>query len=188
MPQYECALSWLILKWYTILEDFFLLDSVRYHDDVMTTLKSDLSNLKILMSVWYRNWQCMCYIYMSAMSWRYRGWCHSNIFTISEYPLGILLKFKSKTVLQISVFKIGDSELSHIYWRNPYRKFHFLQYELTWSSLLGQKIKASVFQLPNHWLSPSFFHTKPGRPYRVSYRPSIFRWSTHHYMSLFPSV
>ena len=34
------ALLWL-MKWYTILEDFILLDSVRYHDDVMTTLKSD---------------------------------------------------------------------------------------------------------------------------------------------------
>ena len=44
---------WLILKWYTILEDFFLLDSVRYRDDVMTTLKVWLSNIKILMSDWY---------------------------------------------------------------------------------------------------------------------------------------
>ena len=44
------ALLWLI-KWYTILEDFILLDSVRYYDDVMTTLKSNWSNLKILMSV-----------------------------------------------------------------------------------------------------------------------------------------
>ena len=36
-----------------ILDDFFLLGSVnvRYHDDPMTTLKSDWSNLKILMSV-----------------------------------------------------------------------------------------------------------------------------------------
>ena len=33
------ALLWLILKWCTILEDFFLLDSVRYCDNVMTTLK-----------------------------------------------------------------------------------------------------------------------------------------------------
>ena len=30
--------------------DFFLLDSVRYCDDVMTILKSDWFNLKILMS------------------------------------------------------------------------------------------------------------------------------------------
>ena len=43
------ALSWLILKWYTILEDFFLLDSVRYRNNVMTKLKV-WSNIDILMS------------------------------------------------------------------------------------------------------------------------------------------
>ena len=32
-------LLWLILKLYTILEDFFLLDSVHYCDDAMTRLK-----------------------------------------------------------------------------------------------------------------------------------------------------
>ena len=40
----------LILKWYEMLKDFFQLNSVRYHDDVVMKLKSDLSNLKILMS------------------------------------------------------------------------------------------------------------------------------------------
>ena len=31
----------------------------------------------------------MCFIYnMLVMSWRYRGWCHSNIVRISECPLG----------------------------------------------------------------------------------------------------
>ena len=57
------ALLWLILKRYTILEDFFLLDfflSVRYRDDVMTTLKFDWSNLKILMSGWYRKLTSSC--------------------------------------------------------------------------------------------------------------------------------
>ena len=44
------TLLWLILKWYTILEDFFLLDRVRYRDDVMMTLKFDWSNLKTLIS------------------------------------------------------------------------------------------------------------------------------------------
>ena len=39
LPNINAALLWLILKWYTILEDFFLLDSVRYRDDV-TTLKA----------------------------------------------------------------------------------------------------------------------------------------------------
>ena len=46
------ALLWLILKWNTILKDFFLLDSVHYHYDVITSLKSDWFNLKILMSGW----------------------------------------------------------------------------------------------------------------------------------------
>ena len=51
---------WLILKWYAIQEDFFLLDSVRYRDDVMTTLKSDWFNLKTLMSDWYRKLTLSC--------------------------------------------------------------------------------------------------------------------------------
>ena len=54
------ALFWLILKWYTILEDFFLLDNVRYHDDVMTILNSNWFNLKILMSGWYCNLTSSC--------------------------------------------------------------------------------------------------------------------------------
>ena len=42
------ALLWVIPK------IFFLLDSVRYRDNVMTTLKFYWSTLKILMSGWYR--------------------------------------------------------------------------------------------------------------------------------------
>ena len=53
-------LLWLILKRYTILEDFFLLDSVRYRDYVMMTLKFDWFNLKILMSGWYRKLTSSC--------------------------------------------------------------------------------------------------------------------------------
>ena len=64
---------WLILKRYTILEDFFLLDSVRYRDDVMTTLKLDWSNLKILMSGWY------CKLTSSCVSFTIYHQCHSNI-------------------------------------------------------------------------------------------------------------
>ena len=44
------VLLWLMLKWYVILKDFLQLDSVHYHDDVVMILKSDLPNLKILMS------------------------------------------------------------------------------------------------------------------------------------------
>ena len=51
---------WLILKRYTILQDFFQLDSVSYPDDVMTTLKFDWSNLKILMSGRYRKLASSC--------------------------------------------------------------------------------------------------------------------------------
>ena len=64
---------WLILKWYMILEDFFLLDSVRYRDDVMTTLKFDWSNLKILMSGWYRKLTSSCVSFTTYQQ------CHSDI-------------------------------------------------------------------------------------------------------------
>ena len=70
------ALLWLILKRYTILEDFFLLDfflSVRYRDDVMTTLKFDWSNLKILMSSWYRK------LTLSCVSFTIYHQCHTDI-------------------------------------------------------------------------------------------------------------
>ena len=77
-------------KWYTIREDFFLLNSVCYCDNVMTILKIWL--------VKYRNPDVrlisqidivMCFFYnISAISWRYRGRCHSDIITILECPLG----------------------------------------------------------------------------------------------------
>ena len=38
------------VTWHAILEDFFLLDIFRCPDDVMTILKTDWSNFKILMS------------------------------------------------------------------------------------------------------------------------------------------
>ena len=84
------VLLWLIPKWYTILEDFFLLDSVRYHGDVKATLKvwlvqSQEPDVKLISQIDI----VMRFIYnIIAMSWRYRGWCHSNIVTISECPLG----------------------------------------------------------------------------------------------------
>ena len=53
-------LLWLILKWYLILKDFSLLDSVPYRADVMTILKSDWSNLKILISRRYRKLTSLC--------------------------------------------------------------------------------------------------------------------------------
>ena len=67
------TLLWLILKWYTNLDDFFLLKSTRYHDDVKTTLK-----------VWLVQFQdpdvrlisqidiVMCFIYNILQ-------CHGNI-------------------------------------------------------------------------------------------------------------
>ena len=57
-----------------ILEDFFLLDSVRYRDDVMKTLKFDWSNLKILMSGWY------CKLTLSCVSFTiYQQYHHTDI-------------------------------------------------------------------------------------------------------------
>ena len=65
------TLLWLILKRYTSLEDFFLLDSVRYRDDVMTTLKFDFdwSNLNILMSSWYRKLTSSCLSFTIYQQW-----------------------------------------------------------------------------------------------------------------------
>ena len=67
------TLLWLILNRYTILEDFFLLDSVRYCDDVMVTLKFDWYNLKILMSGWYRKLTSSCVSFTTYQQ------CHSDI-------------------------------------------------------------------------------------------------------------
>ena len=75
------ALLWLIWKWYTVLEDFFLLDSVRYHCDVKTTLKvwlvqSQDPDVRLISQIDI----VMCFIYnISAMSWWYRGWYRYNI-------------------------------------------------------------------------------------------------------------
>ena len=90
LPKYKHGVIVVIPKWYTILEDLFLLGSVRYCEDVTTTLK-----------VWLIQYQdpdirlishfdiVMCFIYnISAVSWQYRGRCHSDIVTISECPLG----------------------------------------------------------------------------------------------------
>ena len=65
------ALLWLILKRYTILEDSFL--SLRYRDDVMTTLNFDWSNLKILMSDWHRKLTSSC------VSFTIYYQCHTDI-------------------------------------------------------------------------------------------------------------
>ena len=67
------ALLWLILKRYTILDDIFQLDSVRYRDEFMTALKFDWSNLKILMSGWYRRLTSSCVPFTIYQQ------CHSDI-------------------------------------------------------------------------------------------------------------
>ena len=72
---------------------FFLLDSVRYYGDVKTTLKvwlfqSQDPDVRLISQID----TVMCFIYnISAMSWRYCEWFHSNIVTISEFPLGCVL-------------------------------------------------------------------------------------------------
>ena len=67
------TLLWVIIKRYTILEDFFLRNSVRYRGDVMTKLKFHWSNLKILMSGWYRKLTSLC------VSFTIYQQCHADI-------------------------------------------------------------------------------------------------------------
>ena len=60
--------------------------SRRYHDDIKVWLVQSQD-----LDVWLISQIdiVMCFIYnISAMSYRYRGWCHFNIVTISECPLG----------------------------------------------------------------------------------------------------
>ena len=69
----KLKLLWLILKWYTILENFFLLDSVRYHSDAKTALKVWLvqpqdPDVRLISQIHI----FMCFIInISTMSWRY---------------------------------------------------------------------------------------------------------------------
>ena len=64
-----------MLKWYTILEDFFLLDSVRCHGDVKTIFKALLfqsqdPDVMLISKIDI----AMYFIYnISAVPWRYRG-------------------------------------------------------------------------------------------------------------------
>ena len=63
-----------VLKtWYTNLNNFVLLNSVRYHDDVMKISKSDWSNLKILMLGRY------CKLTSSCVSFTISQQCHGDI-------------------------------------------------------------------------------------------------------------
>ena len=78
---------WLILKWYTILEDFFC-----YIASVTTTLsrrhqKCDWSNLKILMSGWYRKLTSSCVLFPTYQQ------CHSVISRVMS--LQILLQYQN---------------------------------------------------------------------------------------------
>ena len=61
------------MKSCTILEDFFLLDSVNYRNDVMITLKFEWFNLKILMWGWYRKLTSSCVSFTTYQQ------CHSDI-------------------------------------------------------------------------------------------------------------
>ena len=77
----------------------FLLDSVRYHDDVKTTTTSKVwlvqsqdPDVRLILQIDI----VMCLIYnISAMPWRYQRWYHSNFVKISECPLGGCLKSAS---------------------------------------------------------------------------------------------
>ena len=58
---------------YMFLEYFVLLDSVRYHDDVMAVLKSDYYNLKALILGYY------CQLTSSCVPFTIYRQCHGNI-------------------------------------------------------------------------------------------------------------
>ena len=60
--------------------------SWRCHDDIKVWLvQSQDPDVRLISQIDI----VMCFIYnISAMSYQYRGWCHSNIVTISECPLG----------------------------------------------------------------------------------------------------
>ena len=58
-----------VLKtWYTILENFFMLERIWYHDDVM--VQSQDPDVRLIFQINI----IMCFVYnMSAISWQYRG-------------------------------------------------------------------------------------------------------------------
>ena len=56
------------VTWHAILEDFFLLDIFRYRDDVMTILKTDWFNFKILMSGCDHKFTLSCVSFTNAIS------------------------------------------------------------------------------------------------------------------------
>ena len=105
------ALLWLILKRDTILEDFFLLDSVRYRDDV------HWSNLKILMLGWYRKLTSSC-VYLEYISnviaisrvmsfqYRYNTRDKKNNHTINTIKLNFVKSTSSMLILAILTFEI----------------------------------------------------------------------------------
>ena len=114
------ALLWLILKRDTILEDFFLLDSVRYRDDVITTLKFDWSDLKILMLGWYRKLTSSC-VYLQYISnviaistvmsfqYRYNIRDKKSNHTISTIKLNFVKNTSSTLILAILTFEISKA-------------------------------------------------------------------------------
>ena len=74
----------------------------------------------------------MCFIYnISAMSYRYRGWRHSNIITIFECPLGWLQLFEHCLTENhgenrvSSIYHHGSSVNYHTYFLRDIRFFFF---------------------------------------------------------------
>ena len=133
---------WLILKWYTILDGFFLLDSVRYRDDVMTTLKVWLvqyrdPDVRLISQIDI----VMCFIYnISARSWRYRRRCHSDIVTISECPLRFFPRRSNAVYTDYILFNISI-------WLCNYKLSCTLSCRLSYISLTPWKVLYSMFVL-----------------------------------------
>ena len=110
----------LILKWYTILEDFFPLDSVHYqwrcHDDIKSLIgpiswswsQADIGN-------WHR--QVFHLQYISNVMARYQGRFHFDIVTVSKCPLESKL-FPTSVFDQLHECSIYSETVIHITGKN----------------------------------------------------------------------
>ena len=106
----------LILKWYSNLKDFFLLDSVPFHNDNTTILKRDQSQYSDVRLISQSD-IVKCFIYnTSAMPWRYLRRFRSDIVAISECPLG-----SGATIASIHYYQVTNTikcNRIHLHFRN----------------------------------------------------------------------
>ena len=144
------ALFQLILKRYTILEGFFLLDfflfiaTMSWDIKVWLVQSQDL-NVRLISQIDI----VMCFICnISAMSCRYRGWCHSSIVTISECPLGY----------GSGIIYFPLNILEKLHWQHFYQRL--IGFILVNSVQYPRTLKNNI----NHWnkrVPPPLFHSIP---------------------------